>query len=52
MIKKWFNKEECDKMLRGQEANIYLDVVYYPDINEYAGRKTLQIKPVSYQKSW
>jgi single-stranded-DNA-specific exonuclease len=51
IIKEWFNEEECDKMLRGQGTNVYLDVVYYPDVNEYAGRKTLQIKPISYQKS-
>jgi single-stranded-DNA-specific exonuclease len=51
MIKKWFNEEECVKMLSGREANIYLDVVYYPEINEYMGRKKLQIKPISYQKS-
>jgi single-stranded-DNA-specific exonuclease len=50
MIKKWFNEEECDRMLEGQEANIYLDVVYYPEINEYAGKKKLQIKPISYKK--
>jgi single-stranded-DNA-specific exonuclease len=51
MIKEWFNEEECVKMLRSQETNIYLDVVYYPEINEYAGHTKLQIKPISYRKS-
>jgi single-stranded-DNA-specific exonuclease len=49
-IKKWFNEEECDKMLNGHETNIRLDVVYYPDINEYNGMTKLQIRPLSYQK--
>jgi single-stranded-DNA-specific exonuclease len=50
MIKKWFNEEECDKMLGGKETNISLDVAYYPDINEYNGQTKLQIKPISYKK--
>lgn len=50
-IKMWFSDEECDKMLSGLPNNIKLDVAYYPDINEYNGRCTLQIKPVLYRKS-
>lgn len=50
-IKVWFNQEECDKMLKGQDTNVVLDVVYYPSINEFAGKKTIQIQPISYKKS-
>ncbi|MBO5509767.1 MAG: single-stranded-DNA-specific exonuclease RecJ, partial [Lachnospiraceae bacterium] len=49
-IKEWFNHEECDKMLSGRDTNIYLDVVYYPTLNEYMGRRTIQIQPISYKK--
>ena len=50
-IKLWFRDEECDKMLKGLPNNIRLDVAYYPDINEYGGRTTVQIRPVLYRKS-
>lgn len=49
-IKMWFTEEECDKMFRGLSNNIRLDVAYYPDINEYGGRKSIQIKPIMYKK--
>lgn len=50
-IKMWFSDEECDKMLKGLPNSIKIDVAYYPDVNEYNGRCTLQIKPVLYRKS-
>lgn len=50
-IKLWFSDEECDKMLSGLPNEIKLDVAYYPDVNEFNGRCTLQIKPVLYRKS-
>lgn len=50
-IKIWFGEEECDRMLRGLPNNILLDVAYYPDVNEYGNRRTLQIKPVMYRKN-
>lgn len=50
-IKEWFNDEECDKMLNGQDTNIYLNVAYYPSLNEYMGRRTVQIEPISYKKA-
>lgn len=49
-IKMWFSEEECDKMFKGLSNDIRLDVAYYPDINEYMGRRTIQIKPVTYRK--
>ena len=50
-IKMWFSETECDKMLKGLANDIVLDVAYYPDINEYMGRTTIQIKPVKYRRS-
>lgn len=50
-IKMWFSDEECDKMLKGLPNNIRIDAAYYPDINEYGGRTSVQIKPVMYRKS-
>lgn len=50
-IKKWFSDEECDKMLKGLPNNIKIDVAYYPDINEYRGKTTVQIKPILYRRS-
>ena len=50
-IKLWFTEEECDRMLKGMPNNIRLDVAYYPDINSYRGRETLQVKPVLYRKT-
>ena len=49
-IKMWFTDEECDRMFKGLSNNIRLDVAYYPDINEYNGRSTIQIKPVAYRR--
>ncbi|MCM1171958.1 MAG: single-stranded-DNA-specific exonuclease RecJ [Clostridium sp.] len=49
-IKMWFHEQECDRMLKGLPNNIILDVAYYPDMNEYGGRRSIQIKPVMYKK--
>lgn len=50
-IKEWFTEQECDKMLNGSACNIYLDIAYQPDINEYMGRKSIQLKIINYRKS-
>lgn len=49
-IKMWFGETECDKMFKGISNAVVLDVAYYPDVNEYNGRKQLQIKPITYRK--
>jgi single-stranded-DNA-specific exonuclease len=36
-------KEEVEKLLSGRDCNVRQSVLYYPEINEYMGRKTLQI---------
>lgn len=48
-IKMWFTDEECDKMVQGMPNQVVLDITYYPDINEYNGRITIQIKPSRYK---
>lgn len=50
-IKMWFSEEECDKMFNGLPNEVKLDVVYYPEINEFNGRKQLQLKPEAYRKA-
>lgn len=49
-IKQWFGTNECDKILKGMLGHVVLDVAYYPDINEFAGRRTLQIRLLEYRK--
>ncbi len=49
-IKMWFSDEECDKILQGLPNDVILDIIYYPDINEYNGRITVQLKPTNYRK--
>ncbi len=50
-IKLWFTEQECDKMLNGEKNDIVLDIAYRPDINEYQGRRSLQIKIEGYRKN-
>lgn len=38
-----YGKNEVQKLLRGKVNQIEMDLTYYPSINEYQGRRTLQI---------
>jgi len=38
------------KMLNGQPNAVVIDVAYYPTINEYMGRRSLQMKMEAYNK--
>ena len=49
-IKEWFGQSECDKMFKGLSNNVVLDIAYYPNINEFAGRASIQIMPLAYRK--
>lgn len=42
MIEHTFGGEELKKALDGEENDIVLDVTYYPEINEYMGRRSVQ----------
>lgn len=50
-IKMWFGDEECDRILSGMPNSVKLNVAYYPTINEFGGRKTIQIQPSLYNKT-
>lgn len=50
-IKEWFGDEECDKIQNGLQNHAEIDILYHPDKNEYNGRVTMQIQPVSFRKS-
>lgn len=43
MIKNKFGEYEYNKMLNGQTNMVKIDIVYFPDINEYNGRKSVQL---------
>lgn len=49
-IKEWFGESECDRILNGTANRVVLDVAYYPDINDYAGRRELQVRIIEYRK--
>ena len=38
-----YGRAQVENMLRGYENGIRLTIAYYPTVNEYAGRQTLQI---------
>lgn len=50
-IKQWFGEDECVKILDGRPNGALIDVAYYPQINEFRGRRNLQVKLESYRKS-
>ena len=50
-IKMWFTDEECDKMIKGLPNKVMLDITYYPEINEYNGMTSVQLKLTRYKKA-
>ena len=50
-IKLWFGEQECDRMVKGQPNNIRLNVAYHPELNDYNGKISIQIRPDRYQKA-
>lgn len=49
MARKTYGSGELDKLYRGVDNRIYLDILYYPNINEFRGNKTLQAVIQSYR---
>ncbi len=43
IITEKYGKEQLDNLYMGTDNNIYLDIAYYPNINEFNGTKTLQL---------
>ncbi len=44
-----FGKDNLNKALRGLDNDIYIDIIYYPNINEFMNNKTLQAVIQSYR---
>ena len=44
-----YSAEEVDRMLKGLENRIRMDVLYYPKVNEFRGVRTLQINITGYR---
>jgi single-stranded-DNA-specific exonuclease len=47
-IIEWFGQEEYDKLLHGWLNNVMLNIIYYPEINEFNGNRSIQFKIVEY----
>ena len=50
-LTEWFGKETADKILSGLPNESRVDILYYPEINEFRGVKKVQIKPVDIRRS-
>ena len=48
-LEKKFGSVEMEKLFQGRENRVFLSVVYYPSINEFRDRRTLQIVIQKYQ---
>lgn len=48
MIRK-YSEEAVDKLYAGQAKGIEMDVIYYPDVNEYRGNQTIQMVMKDYR---
>ena len=48
-MEKQFGKRATEQVFAGGAAGIKMAVTYYPGINEYMGRKSLQITILNYR---
>lgn len=44
-----FGEQETEKMFQNRRSNVTLSVIYYPDINEFRGERSIQIVISDYQ---
>ena len=44
-----YGEEELNKLYRGEENSVSLDIIYYPSYNDFNGRRTIQIIIESYR---
>ena len=42
-IERLYGNNQMESMFKGIENNISVDILYYPDINEYMGNRTIQV---------
>ena len=47
----WFGKDTVDNILSGLPNRSRVDILYYPEINEFKGVKKVQIKTVNMRRS-
>ena len=50
-MKEFFGEDTVYKMLNNLPNDSKVDILYYPEINEYRDMRTVQIKPVDIRKS-
>ena len=50
-LESWFDRETCEKALSGLPNDSRVDILYYPEINEFRGVKKVQIHAVDMRKS-
>ena len=43
LIKEKYGEVEYNKMINGENNSVSIDIIYYPDINEFRGNKTVQL---------
>ena len=48
-LEEQYGKTEVDALLKGRGRQIRISMTYYPDINEYMGKKTPQIVVTHYR---
>ena len=49
LLEERYGKEAVDLLMKGRGGQMKLSVTYYPDINEYMGKRTVQIVITHYQ---
>lgn len=47
-IEEEFGREECSRMFNGRSNHVEIAMTYYPDINEYMGKETIQMVVTGY----
>ena len=49
LLEERYGKEAVDLLMKGRGGQMRLSVTYYPDVNEYMGKRTVQIVITHYQ---
>ncbi|MGO1470145.1 MAG: DHHA1 domain-containing protein, partial [Tissierella sp.] len=44
-----YGEDELERLYKGKENNVDLDIIYYPSYNDYNGRRSIQITIESYR---
>ncbi|MCD8362733.1 MAG: hypothetical protein LUC98_07205 [Lachnospiraceae bacterium] len=49
MLEGIYFHDEMNEILKDLQKNSKLHILYYPEINEYRGRRTLQVRVLDYR---